>query len=536
MPEMKNTRRDFLKIAGFAAASLAAGPLAGAAKTEAKKPNIILFLTDDQGWADTSVQMMADRPDTKSDFFRTPALARLAAEGMIFSNAYSPAPVCSPTRDSVVYGRTPARLHHSVLLGKARVRDDDPTTPRAVKGADPRYVTAHFGKWACSPRSPEDVGFDVSDGRTDNWHGDWQKVDGQKQPLPADDPKRIFSVTKRAGDFMAAQVKAGRPFYMQISHYAAHVQHSALAATVEKYRKLPRGRKCQANDYATPPPARNAWIMLYAAMIENLDTGLKMLLDKIDELGIAGNTYVLFTSDNGGGFRGNTPLRGGKASLWEGGIRVPTVVRGPGIKPGSRCAVPVAGWDFLPTFHDLAGGRAPLGDTIDGGTLRPLFENGGKGTVKRPVEGLMFHYPWFDAVPMSAVRLGGYKLVKDLNTGKSRLFNVAEDVGETKDLSKSLPAKAADLDNRLTAYLKQVDAETIGDLRAWREKTLHANMARHEKEILVLRQQLTKARGEKEKQDLQRRIKDRQRHITNDKAALQRVARARRLTVGSDLD
>ena len=527
---MNNTRRTFLKIAGLGAAGLAAPAIARAAKGQPKRPNIILFFTDDQGWADTSVQMKADRPDSKSDFFRTPALEQLAGQGMIFSDAYSPSPVCSPSRDSVIYGRTPTRLHHSVLLGKARVRPDAPTTPRAVKAADARYVTAHFGKWACSPPTPEAVGYDVSDGRTDNWHGDWRKVNGQKKPIPPDDPKRIFSVTKRANAFMADQVKAGRPFFMQISHYAVHVQHFALGRTVEKYKKLPRGKKCQAADYADPPPKRNAWIMLYAAMVENLDAGLRMLLDKIDELGIRDTTYVVFTSDNGGGFRGNTPLAGGKASLWEGGIRVPTVVRGPGIKPGSRCSVPIAGWDFLPTFYDLAGGTRPLGDTVDGGSLRPLFDKGDRGKVTRPVEGLMFHYPWFDSVPMSAVRMGDYKLVKDLNTGQFRLFNVAEDIAESKDLSTSLPGKTADLNKRLTAYLAHVDAEKIDDLRTGREKTLHENIARHEKAILSLRRKLDQATGAEQSRDIWKQITERQRHIENQKAALQRVARGRRLT------
>jgi len=228
-------------------------------------------------------------------------------------------------------------------------RTNQRLTRRALlKAADARYVTAHFGKWGFPPRRPGHAGYDVTDGHTNNADGDWlSKKDGQG--LPADDPKRIFRLTKRATAFMAECVGAHRPFFMQVSHYALHVQHQALEETVAKYRTLPRGKKCTAKDYADPPPPQNGWMLLYAAMIENLDTGLGTLLEAIDDLGIADSTYVIFTSDNGSGFRGNAPLKGGKANLWEGGIRVPTLVRGPGVKAGCQCDVPIAGWDFFPT-------------------------------------------------------------------------------------------------------------------------------------------------------------------------------------------
>ena len=407
MAIQKHTRRDFIKQLGLGIAAMALPQtleiIQGATPKKGKaKPNIILILTDDQGWTDTSVQMMADRPDSKSDFCQTPNLERLAKEGMVFSNAYSPAPVCSPTRDSILYGKTPACLHHSILLGKANCGPDALTTPRAIKAAEAAYVTAHFGKWGCSS-TPQAAGYDVSDGRTDNWHGNWRNVNGEKTPLSVNDPKRIFSVTKRANNFMEQQFKAGRPFYMQISHYAVHVDHCALEETIEKYRRLGLDERTS----------------LYAAMTENLDTGLGQLLEKIDELGITDNTYIIYTSDNGGGFKANKPLKGGKASLWEGGIRVPTIVRGPGIKAGTYCDVPIVGWDFLPTFCDLAANKKPLPEGIDGGSLRPLFENGNIRKVKRSIEPLIFHYPWFDSLPMSTIRLGDYKLVKDLNTNET---------------------------------------------------------------------------------------------------------------------
>ena len=523
------TRRALLRMAGPVAAALAAPRIAGAAG--AKKPNIILFLTDDQGWTDTSVPMMRGRADSRSDYYRTPALERMARKGMVFSNAYSPAPVCTPTRTSIQFGKTPARLRqtvvHDVVGSSCKAQT---SIAQMVKAADPHYVTAHFGKWdTATIHSPDDVGYDPSDGPMGNYHGDYRALD-DKRPLPEDNPKRIFSLTKRATAFMARCARAQRPFFMQVSHYALHVQHDALTGTIEKYRALPRGKKCTQKDYDDPPPPRNAWMLLYAAMTENLDTGLGMLLEAIDELGIAGSTYVIFTSDNGGGFKGNAPLKGGKANLWEGGIRVPTVVRGPGVKAGCHCDVPIAGWDFFATISDLVGNANPLPDGLDGGSLRPLFEKGNDGDVKRHTEGLVFHFPWYGNLPMSAIRLGDFKLVKNLNTGETRLFNLAKDIGESTDLSKSMPDKAQELHRRLTSYLKAVDAENIEDMRAARKAELLAHRKRTTKEIEELRQSLAKAPTGEEKERLKKQLAERQKRLTTHEAALQRLEKARHLT------
>ena len=519
--ERNVTRRDFLTAAGVAAATK-------------KKPNVILILTDDQGWTDTSVPMMRSRRDSRSDFYQTPALERMAREGMVFSNAYAPAPTCTPSRASIQFGKTPARLRQTVVhdvLAQSRGIDchDEVSIARMVKSADARYRTAHFGKWGFPPRTPQHAGYDVTDGHTNNADGDWaSKKDGR--PLPPDDPKRIFSLTKRAAAFMARCVAARRPFFMQVSHYALHVQHYALAETVAKYRALPRGGKCTAKDYADPPPARNAWTLLYAAMIEDLDRSVGMLLDKIDELGIAGDTYVFFTADNGGGFRGNAPLKSGKASLWEGGIRVPTFVRGPGVRPGSQCDVPVAGWDFLPTISDVIGSARPLPDGIDGGSLRGLFEKGNDGKITRPAEGLVFHFPWYGHVPMSAIRLGDFKLVKNLNTGETRLFDLAKDLGETADLSKSMPAKADELHGKLSAYLKAVGAEKIEDMRAARKAELLGYMKRARDQIGKLQKAMAGAATDRERKALRGKLASLQKQLKAHEDAMARLEKARRIT------
>ena len=432
-------------------------------------PNIILFYVDDLGWTDTSVPMMKGRADSRSDYYQTPHLERFAKEGMIFSNAYAPAPVCTPSRNSMLYGMTPARLHNATLNTDAASEKNMGvlSIPQALKQANSAYVTAHFGKWHMPFITPTGVGYDVTDGPTGNGEGD---VDDDQNPLPEDDPKRMMSLTKRAKDFMEEQVRADRPFFVQLSHYAVHVGHASLPATREKYRRLPRGMKCMDSDYADPATfeteeIRCNWILNYAAMIENLDTTFGDLLQKIEDLGIREETYVFYASDNGGGLRGNDPLRGAKADLTEGGIRVPMVVRGPGVLKGAYCDEPVVGWDLLPTFSDLAGNTTPLPDRLDGGSLRSLLERGNKGAVVRRDDALVFHFPWYNEEPESAIRRGRYKLLKNLDTRKLSLYDMYQDLGEQHDLSQIMTQKVAALHKQLTGYLKEVDAEDVQTLR-----------------------------------------------------------------------
>jgi len=489
----------------------------------AEHPNIILILADDLGWTDTSVWMMVERSDSRSDFYHTPALERLAREGMVFSNAYSPAPTCTPARCSIQFGKTPARLRQTVVhdvLAKERGIDcaDEVSIAQMIKAVDHRYVTAHFGKWGFPPRWPEAAGYDTTDGNTNNGDGDYISVK-DRTPLPPGNPKRIFSVTQRANTFVEQQVRAGRPFFMQVSHYAIHVRYHALEATLQKYQQ-----KILTRQKPRPEDA------LYAAMIEDFDTGIGMLLDKLDELEMADKTYVIFTSDNGGGFHGNAPLRGGKASLWEGGIRIPTIVRGPGVMIGVQCDVPIASWDFWATIRDLAGGGSIPPDGIDGGSLRPLFEKSNAGRVQRGTEALVFHFPWYDKLPMSAIRAGDYKLVKDLNTGETRLFDVVKDIGEQQDLSQSMPGKAESLRIMLTQYLQDVGAETLTDMRSARREELLGFIARTQSEIETTLEHLKTASEDSQRRELEDYLKDRQRRLKAHRESLQRLENARQIT------
>ena len=436
-----------------------------------KQPNIIIFFTDDQGWSETSVPMMQGRDDSYSDFLQTPALEQMAQEGMVFSNAYACAPTCTPSRGGILCGKTPGRLkvtvvHDVLAIANGVTLEDHVSIPQLIKSIDPEYVTAHFGKWNVHGIHPEDAEYDQSDGNTGNGHGDYLDVQA-KTPLPADDPKRIFSTADRADAFMEEQAAAGRPFFMQLSHYAVHVTHMALEETIEKYRNLPPASQSKYNSESG---------YLYAAMIENLDTALGRVLQKLEQLGIKDNTYIIFTSDNGGGFGGNAPLKGGKAQLWEGGLRVPTVICGPGVLQGSYCDKPVAAWDFFPTINEILGGD-PLPAEYDGGSLLDVLRRGNDGQIHRGTRELIFHYPYYAGVPNTAMRDGNYKIMMNLNNYEYRLFDLSTDIGEENDLKDSMPALAQEMYDRLNQYLDDVDAEDVEEMRLARISELEGWIA-----------------------------------------------------------
>jgi arylsulfatase A-like enzyme len=251
---------------------------------------------------------------------------------------------------------------------------------------------------------------------------------------------------------MAKNTREGKPFFIQMSYHALHYPQNANAASKEKYEKLPPGTM-----HRDP---------LRAAITQDLDSGVGLLLKEIEKLGIADTTYVIYMSDNGGGGGGKgkggaRPLRGGKGSLWEGGIRVPLIVRGPGIRPNTFCHVPVVGYDLLPTFCELAGIAGPLPEDVEGGSIADLLENGDAGGVRRPRDEIVFHFPHYQSGdgPHSALRLGNEKLIRLDETGEIRLFDLSHDVGEQHDLSAVRPERTKELLQRLDAYLEAIDAQ-----------------------------------------------------------------------------
>ena len=444
----------------------------------AKPPNIVLILTDDHGWSQMSQVVDPRVPASASNYLETPNMNRLAAEGMRFTSGYSPAPLCTPTRRSILCGAATARCGSE--FRSKWIPAEHMTIPKALKLVEPEYVCAHFGKWGEQMIStPEECGYNNSDGMTGNNTGGMPATLGVKGShengpphfIDNNDPKRTRTVTDRAIKFMQDQTRANAPFYVQLSYYAQHLSVVCTEKTLAKYR-------------AKGVPDRG-YTEAWAAMMEELDRAVGRVLDSIDELGIEGNTYVFFTADNGG--RGtipggdtdrkptNHPLTGAKHSLYEGGIRVPYFVRGPGIKPGSVSHVPVVGYDFLPTFYDLAGGdfgRGLLSADVDGMSIRPLFSDP-KANLDRKDNAVHFHRP---GRGFSVIRQGDHKLMvfwrPNGSIARRELYNIGENpVEEGRDNANDNKAKADGMQETLLAFLKSVSAEMPSDVRRKRKRT-----------------------------------------------------------------
>lgn len=439
--------------------------------TLAATPNIVLLLADDQGWTGTSVQMDDRVPNSHSDLYRTPSLERLAGEGMRFSNAYSPAPNCSPTRMSIQTGKTAARLGATdiidvvpdengiagipgfyrnfyvnkpmlVPLPTADLPDAETTIAEFLKQHDPDYVTGHFGKWHMGGGSPDRHGYDEHSGTTTNVPG------GMGPP----DPKRTGEITERSLAFLEEHAGGDRPFFLQVSYYAVHSPIRAFPETIDRYKTY------SSNTHTNTS---------YGAMTEELDQSVGEILEKLDELGINDNTYVIYTSDNGGEvdapMTNNIPLAKGKTHVWEGGIRVPLVIRGPGIAAGTQSHVAAIGYDFLPTIAEWLDAGDGLPANIDGGSLVEVLTNSGTGTVDRGTEALIWYYGAYRNMkhvgPQAAIRLDNYKLIRELDSGREYLFDLDLDLGETTDLSSFRSDVAHKLSSRLDDYFAAVKVE-----------------------------------------------------------------------------
>jgi len=247
--------------------------------------------------------------------------------------------------------------------------------------------------------------------------------------------------------FIHRQVKASKPFYLQLSHYGGKSQADAKPETFEKVLKLGLGRN-----------ERNIGA---AAVALDVDTTIGMILDKLDELGIANNTYVIYTADHGTPGR-NGPLRGSKGGLWDGGIRIPLFIRGPAARRGAHSSVLVTGVDLVPTVADLAGVADRLPKAVEGGSLKELLGNPSSGKVDRRASEIVFHFPHYDKDslgPVSAIIADNFKLLRVYEGQRNFLFNLSKDIGEQNDLATAWADKVHQLDARLTKYLASVGAE-----------------------------------------------------------------------------
>ena len=473
-------RRDFLKGAAMSAAFPAG--FAGSARAAAQsRQNVVYILVDDLGWRDLGCY--------GSSFYETPRIDRLAAQGIRFTNAYAACPVCSPTRVSIMTGKYPARLattdwfgapqpeavpnhhtRHKPLLPAPYV-DHLPLDEVSMAAAfhQEGYRTFFAGKWHLGGEGhhPEDHGFDENRGGHDkgsprSYFSPYQNPKLEDGPEGEHLPARL---AEECAEFIGGA--DGHPFFLFFSMYTPHTPLQGRPELVQKYeakaasvehdgpRFIPEGEReaRQVQDHA-----------VYAAMIESMDDAVGTVLDALERSGLAENTTVVFMSDNGGlstsegSPTSNVPLRAGKGWLYEGGIRVPMIIRGPGVAaPGSEYHHPVTSTDFYPTLLELAelGSRAE--QHLDGVSLAPLLR-GEAMPADRP---LFWHYPHYGnqgGSPGAAVRKGDYKLIEFFEDGRIELYNLAEDIGEQHDLAEVMPEKAAELLSLLHAWQEEVSS------------------------------------------------------------------------------
>jgi len=462
-------RRDFLAATASGALAAALGP-AAAGEARRRPPNVLLILIDDMGWRD--VGFMGSR------YYETPNIDRLAAQGMVFTNAYANAPNCAPTRACLMSGQYGPR--HGVYTvgtsqrGKAAGRKLIPipnrttlpaktvTLAESLKRAG--YTSASMGKWhlGSDPElGPVGQGFDVNvagntAGNPRSYFSPYRNKD-----LP-DGPKGEYLTDRLTQEALAfIEANRARPFFLYLPHYAVHTPIQAKKQLIAKYQ--------------AKPPSGGQSNPKYAAMIESVDQGVGALMAKLGQLNLAENTVVIFFSDNGGvgGYRelgiqggeitSNKPLRGGKGMLYEGGIREPMVVRWPAIvKAGTRCDVPVIGLDFYPTILEIAGLAKEPGQVLDGESLMPLLAQ--TGTLKR--DALFWHFPAYlqggrgtwRTTPAGAIRQGDFKLIEFFEDSSLELYNLKDDIGETKNLAERMPDKTRALHQRLVAWRTAVKA------------------------------------------------------------------------------
>jgi arylsulfatase A len=427
------------------------------AAQEQQPTNIVFILADDLGWADLGCY--------GNDFIETPRLDRLAAEGMRFTDAYAAGAVCSPTRASLMTGMYPARINITDFIPGHYRPFEQLTVPPIenqlsldyVTLAEPLdeagYATCYFGKWHLGGANhhPSRQGFHVAhvtSGRhfAPNWRSN--------PPLPGEHEENEYladALTDAAIDYIRDQRE--QPFLLYLSHYAVHIPLEAKQATVEKYRQ-----KAAGGDAPCHPT--------YAAMVEHVDESVGRLLDLLDELNLAENTLVIFFSDNGGLIQRydgqgpvvstNAPLRAEKGTLYEGGIRVPMIVRWPGkVDPGSESSVPVSSIDVLPTLLDVVNRELDLPQNVDGVSLVPLLT--GQSELER--DALYWHYPHYHHMdPAGAIRRGDWKLIEHFDDGQLELYNLAEDIGEKQNLSEERAELASQMQKQMGAWRKSVDA------------------------------------------------------------------------------
>ncbi len=436
-------------------------------------PNIIIILADDMGYSDLSCY--------GSKYHRTPHIDQFAKQGMRFTQGYASCPVCSPSRAGLLTGHYPARIHLTDWLPGRTDRpaqalnrpiivqhlpEKEVTLAEALKKAG--YVTGHIGKWHLgNPGSyPEDHGFDLNIGGTMNGsppHRYFSPYGTKKNILPnlENAPANEYitdRLNQEAIRFIEKNQK--KPFFLYLAHFAVHIPLNARKELIAKYKPGKPGS--QGNP-------------IYAAMMENLDGGIGKVLQRLDELKLAENTIVIFTSDNGGlnvlegpdtPSTSNAPLREGKGYLYEGGIREPFIFRWPKVIPAnSVCNTPICNLDLFPTLLVAAEAITPeKANTIsDGVNILPLLQNG-DSAQKSQSRDFFWHYPHYSnqgGKPGCAIRSGDYKLIEFFEDQRRELFDLKNDPGEIRNLSEEKPELVKELTAKLQNWRKSIGAQEM---------------------------------------------------------------------------
>ena len=446
-------------------------------------PNVIVILVDDMGWMDLSCQ--------GSDYYRTPSIDRLATEGMRFTNGYAACAVCSPTRAALQTGRyphrigvtdwirsrfqrgrigTPAKNPTEYVGGKNRkflcppnpywMEHEEISIAEVLKGQG--YQSGYIGKWHLGDPAwfPPGQGYDENKGGCDygqppSYFDPYNQPKGRHETLRQGihnlpGRKKGEYLTHREADEAEALIRGWhekkKPFFLMVGHYAVHTPIQALAEVAAKYQREKKPNNAK-----------------YAAMVESIDDSTRQILATLKELEIDKNTLIIFTSDNGGLDRNgspteNAPLRSGKGYAYEGGIRVPFLVRWPGVIPAGRVSdEPVCSIDILPTVVEAAGAKAPSDRAIDGLSLMPHLKSG--GTAKLLRDDLLWHFPHYRHAPgpYSIIRQGNHKLIKFWG-GPFELYDLKEDLGEARNLAATMPKRVSELDTLLLKRLKETGA------------------------------------------------------------------------------
>lgn len=464
-----------------------------AGEKAAAQPNVLFIMADDLGWSDTTLY-------GHTDFYETPNLDRLRQRGMLFTQAYSAYAVCSPSRYAAMTGNWPCRAgwyqasghvdlvkyeaYMNPSIGKkdkvkhwqsaTRTHNDTVTLADAFKAAG--YDTAFFGKWHMGrePSDPLHMGFDSDIPHTwlhappGGYLAPWRFPDPNIVKLPAEKGENIETrMAAEASKYIRQQAQSGKPFFMCYWNFSVHTPLQGNPDLVKKYEQK---AKEQGGDQKQRHP-------VYGAMVETMDAAVGTLLDTLEKEGLADNTIIVFTSDNGGlaevshggsdPYNGtpvtdNSPLRGSKAMPYEGGFRVPLVVAWPGhIVAGSSSPAIFSGVDFFPTLTALAGVEMPPGSAKDGISQKPVLL-GGVLSVRDEV---FMHAPvnWPKMTPATVLRKGDWKLIRyyfgnDDNTDRYELFDLAKDMSETTNLASQYPERVQQLAVIMDRYIKETGA------------------------------------------------------------------------------